>query len=604
MRQGDFSDIDDEAYRNSEDGEKVAFYLTHFAQKRVRRVNFESQWEESALLAWPEYRGSFFFGRDQAPGDKRAQQRIDSYLSVASTRHAAIAEWLLTPSNMLWSKVETSDEELMKDRAVHEWCEKVTKILWRERYKDTSNFIGSNTQNMQGFGVFGNMGMFIDELDNILDPRERGMRYMALPVGEWYVETNHQGKVVGGIRHFRLTAQQFASAAKQHGWGPVPAVVMASLKISDQRLFDILHFIRPRYAYNPDNILHVSGKKYESVYVSVQAYCILKEDGYRTLPIPYGRYMLAPDEDYGRGPTQWVLDTIKSRNAGKRVFLKQAHRAGDPAYLVYDTGLVDLKTHSGAWNAGGMSKEGHPLVGVLPTGQIQITQEMLDADKGIIDSAFLVDLFQMILGDKKNEMSPQQMVEYVNERGIILAPTLGRQCSDYLGPLHDRELDLLSWLRLLPPMPPALREAKGQVTMAYTNPVARAMQSQESAGYMRTFGFAAQAVQQGADPGLLDIFDLDTALPAIGEQNNAPISWFSSPQMLADKRKARAQAEQQENEVKSLPGKAAIIKAQAITAKAQAGQNIGGTLSGTPQGGMPMMPGQTEPGGTPPPGGP
>ena len=49
---------------------------------------------------------------------------------------------------------------------------------------------------------------------------------------------------------------------------------------------------------------------------------------------------------------------------------------------------------------------------------------MLDADKGIIDSAFLVDLFQMILGDKKNEMSPQQMVEYVNERGIILAPTL------------------------------------------------------------------------------------------------------------------------------------------------------------------------------------
>ena len=115
MRQGDFSDIDDEAYRNSEDGEKVAFYLTHFAQKRVRRVNFESQWEESALLAWPEYRGSFFFGRDQAPGDKRAQQRIDSYLSVASAGPAGMAQWLLTPSNMLWSKVETSDEQVMKE---------------------------------------------------------------------------------------------------------------------------------------------------------------------------------------------------------------------------------------------------------------------------------------------------------------------------------------------------------------------------------------------------------------------------------------------------------------------------------------------------------
>jgi hypothetical protein len=137
--------------------------------------------------------------------------------------------------------------------------------------------------------------------------------------------------------------------------------------------------------------------------------------------------------------------------------------------------------------------------------------------------------------------------------------------------------------------------------MAYTNPVARAMQSQESAGYMRTFGFAAQAVQQGADPSLLDIFDLDTALPAMGEQANAPVAWFSSPKMLADKRKARQQAEERENQVKELPGKAAIIKAQAIQAKAGAGQNIGGTLSGTPQGGMPMMPGQSQPGGTPPP---
>jgi hypothetical protein len=41
-----------------------------------------------------------------------------------------------------------------------------------------------------------------------------------------------------------------------------------------------------------------------------------------------------------------------------------------------------------------------------------------------------------------------------------------------------------------------------------------------------------------------------------------------------------------------MPGRAAIMKAQAINTKAQTGGNIGGTLSGTPQGGMPMMPGQ------------
>ena len=40
-----------------------------------------------------------------------------------------------------------------------------------------------------------------------------------------------------------------------------------------------------------------------------------------------------------------------------------------------------------------------------------------------------------------------------------------------------------------------------------------------------------------------------------------------------------------------MPAQAAIMKAQAISDKAQAGQNIGGTLSGMPQGGMPQIPG-------------
>ncbi len=46
-----------------------------------------------------------------------------------------------------------------------------------------------------------------------------------------------------------------------------------------------------------------------------------------------------------------------------------------------------------------------------------------------------------------------------------------------------------------------------------------------------------------------------------------------------------------------MANEAAIAKAQAISAKAATGGNTGGTLSGTPEGGMPMLPGQSSPGG-------
>ena len=72
---------------------------------------------------------------------------------------------------------------------------------------------------------------------------------------------------------------------------------------------------------------------------------------------------------------------------------------------------------------------------------------------------------------------------------------------------------------------------------------------------------------------------------------------MSTAKEIAAQEAAAAAAAKEEARVKSLPGEAAIAKAQAISAKAATGGNTGGTLSGTPEGGMPMMPGQNAPGG-------
>src|SRR5262249_11685491 len=123
---------------------KVTFYLTLFHQLRTRRVNFETQWEEGASLFAPDYRGSFTYGREIPPGAKRTQYAIDSSGIIYAERFAAIADWLLTPQNMMWSKITVSDQKLRQVKAVKDWCSAVTHILWTERYKDTANFVGQN----------------------------------------------------------------------------------------------------------------------------------------------------------------------------------------------------------------------------------------------------------------------------------------------------------------------------------------------------------------------------------------------------------------------------------------------------------------------------
>src|SRR5208282_2826616 len=381
----------------SDERGEVAFKMTLFHQVRTRRLNFEGLWEESCQIAWPDYSGSFVFGREVAQGAKRTQFQLTNAASIGAWKHSAISEWMLTPSNMIWSKlkpnirrefkrgqVKTDNREVNKDPNVKAYFEDVSEILWDERYSPTANFLAQNSQSMHNMSVFGNMGTWTDELDHYLDPRDRGLRYLSTPVGEIYVIEDHQRRIVGCIRHFRLTAQQ----ARTKFPDAVMPIIDASLKTQSQQLYDFLHFVLPRTDYNPFAQLSEKGKKFQSTYISVQNMCIVDRGGFRTMPLAYGRYLQMPDETYGRGPTQMVLNTLKTDNALWRIFMKTVHRKGDPAYLVADTGLVDTKVHSGSFTAGGINADGKPLVAMLPVGDVQVTQELIDRFEKVFNDAY------------------------------------------------------------------------------------------------------------------------------------------------------------------------------------------------------------------------
>lgn len=580
MQQLDYNwaNLDDEQVR-------VAYYMNLFSQVRIRRVNFEAQWMEAASLCWPEWMNAFTYGHIISPGVKWTQFQIDSHAAIASHRFMSIVNYILTPDNLVWSVIKPSNKDLLKDRATRIWFQDTTKVLWKERYAYPANFIGQNQQNLQCLGVFGNHGMFIEERQSLHSGQ--GLSYRSEMAGI-YILQNEQGIVDGYIRHFRRDARQ----AYQKWGGKIPPVLKAALEINSKTLFNFFQIVHPRGDWCPWEVATPKGKKWASCYISVEGYCILEESGYRSFPLPYGRYMQAPEEEYGRGPAQMVLPALKTKNAIKRDFLKQAHLAGDPAYLVGDDGLVDFKTHSGAFNYGGVNADGKPLVATLPTGNIQISEEAMKVEGQFVDDGFLVTLYADLLDDAKKQvqLSARQVMERAAEKGIFMSP-LGRQMTEYLGPMIDRELDVLSSLGKLPEFTPAMREAKGEYELVYTSMLGRSAKVQEAAATMQFLDQVGDIAQKTGDPSVMDNIELDDALKIIAEAGGVPEEVMSSAASKAAKAKARQAAQERDQRAKEMPAQAAIIKAQAIQAKAQTGGNIGGTLSGVPATQMPQIPG-------------
>jgi hypothetical protein len=541
----------------------LAESFREFGELQQARSLFANHWEEVAELVLPTSRNTFFVGSYNQQGLKKTDRQVDSSAALALERFAAILDSLLTPRNQTWHNLEADDPYLMKDRATRLWFEQVTRLLFKYRYSAVANFSAQNNNQFISLGAFGNGIMFTDKFEG--RDGTKGLRYKNLPVGEMFFRENHQGLIDGFIRWFRLTAQQTLQQFKDE-IDLIPDSIKAAAAQNSQQLFEFIHRVCPRDDYDPDRS-DVKGKLYASYHICLSTKTFLREGGYTSFPVAASRYIQTPGETYGRSPAMQVLPAIKTLNAEKATFLKQGHRAADPVLLTHDDGAVDISLRPGAINKGGVNGDGRPLIIPLQTGEIQISKEMMDEEKGLINQAFLVDLFQILLGDPKI-FTATQVMEMMSQRGILIAPSVGRQQSEYLGPLIHREIDVLSEQGLLPPMPPLLREAGGEYNVVYSSPLARDMRAQEAAGFMRTIETAIQIGNVTQDPSVFDPFEFDVAIPAIAEINAVPESWMASKEAVAQKRDARAKLQQQQAQIQAMPAQAAMLKAQAVAGKA------------------------------------
>lgn len=540
--------------------------LREFSELQTYRSQRALQWEESASLMMPTMKNTFYFGNYNFPGIKKTHLQVDSTAMLANWKFGAICDAMITPFSSTWHQLASTDPNVAKDRNVRLWFEQVNHILAELRNSPDAAFRRNNQTIWQLVGAFGNGPMFIDRDVDMRGNPTRGHRYKAVPLGQVFIRTNHQDKVIGFCRWFRMTGAQ----AKAQFGDKIPEQLNIAAQKSSEAPFDFLHRVCPNNEYDPGR-KDAKGKLFASYYISLTGKTLLSEGGYNSFPMAYCRYMQNPEDPYADGPAQQILPTLKTLNAEKGMFLKVGHRVADPILLGPDDGLTNPSLIPGSYMAGGVNPDGQELVKPLQFGNLQITKEMMDDERAIIGEAFLTTIFSALV--ENPQMTATQVVELINQKGIFLAPMAGSMAPDYLGQVIERELDLASEAGLLPPMPPLLRESGAHYKVVYTSPLFKGARAGDASGFLRTVESALEVAGQMGDPSILDPFDFDVAIPAIADIQSVPESWMASPDKIAAKRQNRAQAQQTQQQIQALPAQAAMLKARAVVAK-QTGQGV------------------------------
>jgi hypothetical protein len=500
------------------------------------RSNWESHWEEIAERVLPRQMG--FLG-DRTDGEKKTQKVFDSRPMIALERFSAVMDSMLTPRQQKWHNLRTTDESLNRDFEVQDWFYKVNNILHAARYSPKANFAGQNSERWTSVGAFGTGSLFTDYVPGV------GLRYRCVNLRDTFFLENHQGMIDTVYRCFKFTARQ---AVQRWGEKNMPERIMKALESPNRQneKFEFLHVVAPREDYDSTRA-DARGKPYGSYYIALaDKVMVTPEGGFTSFPYSISRYVTAPDEVYGRSPAMTALPDIKMLNEMAKTDIRAVHKLIDPPILLHDDGILGggamtVNMRPGGLNVGGVNRNGQAMMQPFGTGaRVDINEAKMDQRRAAIDDAFLVTLFQILVDTPR--MTATEALIRAQEKGMLLTPTMGRQQSEALGPLIEREIDLLMFHRVLPPMPDILREAGGEYEIVYDSPMSRMQRAEELVGVQRTMELLAPFAQM--DPTVLDVFDKDELARLTAEVSGVPTPVLRSPEKVAALRQQRAQQEQ------------------------------------------------------------
>ena len=433
---------------------------------------------------------------------------------------------------------------------VAQWFEDARRVLFQNRYAARANFGGQSFESYISMGAFGQGPMFIDQNHKT----GKGMTYKALFIGKTWYDTDDQGFIDTVVREMEFTGRQMIGFFKEKN---LSQKTLEAIDKDPDAKHKVLHYIAHRAEFNPEKLDNLN-MPIASVYIEHETQHEIREGGYEEWPIPITRYLTAPGETYARSPAMILLPGIKTLMEQAKTNLTAAHYAMRPPILLpRDSVGNKFNLAPGKLNKGFVTKDGRQLAIPFQSGvRPDIGEDQMERQRQMINEGFLVTLFQILT--EQPQMTATEVLERAQEKAQLLGPIMGRQQSEFLGPMIERELGILFRQGQLPEMPPELVEAEGEYEIEYVTPIAMAQRSQDVQGTLRTIEAVAPiaSIQQE----VWDNFDGDEVARISGRAFGMPEKILRDKEEVEQIRTARAEQQQAQQMIEAAPGLAKASK--------------------------------------------
>lgn len=503
-------------------------------QMQSDRAVFDAHWTEVAERALPR---QDLFNRTWTDGSKRTDKIFDSTVMLALDRAASAIDSLITPSSQQYQVFEPEDDRLLEDRDTMLYCDALGKHMFRQRYKPFANFASQVHECFISLIAFGTQGLFTDEVPGM------GTRYKSCALAELYIMENAAGVVDLVHRKFPLTAR-----AAVNKWGDrAGAKVVAANQNNPTRKMDFLHCVRVNEDRIPRNATY-RGMPFSSYYISMEDKTLIDVGGYRTMPYAVSRHVTSPREVYGRSPIMMVLPDVKMVNEMEKTIIRAAHKIVDPPLLLYGDGVLSaFSSRPNALNYGGVDEQGRQLVHPMKMGSnLPLALDMTNQKREVINDALFITLFQILV--KNPQMTATEALIRAQEKGQLLAPTIGRQQTELLLPVTERELDIEFRSGRLPEMPQALMRSGGQIKIRHTSPLSRLRRAEDGVAIVRTLEQLTPLIQIEGNQ-VLDNFDEDAMARELSQINGVPGKIMRPMEVVQQMRDDRAKKAEEQRQL-------------------------------------------------------
>lgn len=521
------------------------------------RASIEQEWDDITKFISPG--GGRMYDKDQSENSiDRRGHRFDSTAPHSATLLASnIISKLISPATR-WFGLGYEDDDLNKSDEAREWMDDNEDRIYNALQE--SNFNAEMASTVQDIASYSQ-----GTLTQAWDKDKHTPGFKGVQVKEGFVAYDYEGYP---IQYFRVMEWPLSRIVDKFGIDGLPECIRNQADNparSDDRKTICYAVYKRRDKQNADTSKDLAVKEMpwgEKYFLMDEAKILGEEGGFYECPVYVSKWAKKTGSDYGFGPSQIMLETIRMLNKACELNIVAWEKVIDPCTAGTQRGVIgDLD----------LSPGGHTVVRskedlwVIESGaNFGVSFEMIESWRKEIRDAYKIDLLMMQEG---REMTAYEVsVRY--QMLLELYSTMLTQMKRYvLNPVIENTFKQMYRNGQLLPMPAIVAEKKANMRISYVGAMAKAQRSDEIVATERWVGMLT--AQAEIFPEMLDTVDVDELPRQLADLLGVPAKMLRSQEQinLVRKNREKAHARMQEAQIEQEEGKAMSAQAEGYQAE-------------------------------------